>query len=254
MAAGAQEAGSESLKVESVFVLLADTLAADFDLNDVLDQLTLACVQLLGATAAGILLNADGGELRVIAASDESSHLLEVFQLQSKAGPCLDAFSSGSPVAVADLMAASARWPDFASRAGALGFRAVHAFPMRLRTEVIGAINLFHDKPTTMSASYAGIAQALADVSTISVLQLRATKDREQVAEQLQLALTSRIVIEQAKGVLSEVGKIDMGQAFAALRRYARDRNLRLTGVAERIVSRDLDAAELLAAAQRRRP
>jgi transcriptional regulator with GAF, ATPase, and Fis domain len=253
MAPGAQEAGSEALKVESVFVLLADTLAVDFDLNDVLDQLALACVQLLQATAAGILLSDENGDLRVIAASDESSHLLEVFQVQSKAGPCLDAFASARPVAVPDLMAEYARWPEFASQAGALGFRAVHAFPMRLRTEVIGAINLFHDNPHALSPSHAGIAQALSDVATISVLQLRATRDRERVAEQLQLALTSRIVIEQAKGVLSEVGQIDMGQAFAALRRYARDRNLRITGVAERIVSRDLKAVELLAGAQRKR-
>lgn len=246
MPPGAQDTGPESASIESVFVLLADTLAADFDLNDVLEQLTQACVSLLGATAAGILLTDHTLALRVVAASDESSHMLEVFQLQSQAGPCLDAFASRHPVAVPDLLSATARWPEFVPRAAALGFRAVHAFPMRLRSDSIGALNLFHDRPTALSESQVNIAQALADISTIGVLQLRAMKDQQEVARHLQLALNSRIVIEQAKGVLSEVGGLDMGQAFAVLRRYARNRNLRLTAVAEQVVARELDPADVL--------
>jgi transcriptional regulator with GAF, ATPase, and Fis domain len=235
-----------------MFVLLADTLAADFDLNDVLDQLTHACVTLLRATAAGILLADPGSALRVVAASDESSHLLEVFQIQGQSGPCLDAVATGAPVAVPDLGKATDRWPEFAERAGALGFRSVHAFPMRLRAEIIGAVNLFHAEPTLLAPADAHIAQALADISTISVLQLRRLRERESVAEQLQLALNSRIVIEQAKGVLSEVGHLEMGQAFDALRRYARDRNLRLSAVADAVVTRGLDAGVLLAEVARR--
>jgi transcriptional regulator with GAF, ATPase, and Fis domain len=236
----------EPIHLEGVFVLLADTLAADFDLNDVLDQLSHACVDLLHATAAGILLSDGGSTLRVVAASDESSHLLEVFQLQAQSGPCLEAFATGTSVAVPDLAAAIDRWPEFVPRAAALGFRSVHAFPMRLRSEIIGAVNLFHEHPTELAPADAQIAQALADISTISVIQLRRLREREHVAEQLQLALNSRIVIEQAKGVLSEVGQVDMGPAFDALRRYARDRNLRLSSVAADVVSRELDAATVL--------
>ena len=242
----AEGSAKGALPLEGMFVLLADTLAADFDLNDVLDQLTHACVDLLQATAAGILLSNGGGTLRVVAASDESSHLLEVFQVQAQSGPCLEAFATGQAVAVPDLGSATDRWPDFVPRAAALGFRSVHAFPMRLRSEIIGAVNLFHAQPTQLPAADAQIAQALADISTISVLQLRRLREREHVAEQLQLALNSRVVIEQAKGILSEVGQVDMGPAFDALRRYARDRNLRLSAVAHDIVSRQLDATMVL--------
>ncbi|MDX6197415.1 MAG: hypothetical protein QOJ79_566 [Actinomycetota bacterium] len=234
-------------RIERMFVLLADTLAADFDISDVLDHLAQACVDLVGATAAGILLAHPGDTLRVVAASDESSHLLEVFQLQGQSGPCLDAYASGRPVEVPDLGASAERWPQFAERAAALGFRSVHAFPMRLRTEVIGAVNLFHATPTVLAVEDAHVAQALADIATISVIQMRLLRERVEVAEQLQLALNSRVVIEQAKGMLAEVGGVEMGRAFDALRRYARDGNLRLTAVAEAIVSRELGADVVLA-------
>ena len=240
-------------RIERMFVLLADTLAEDFDLSDVLDQLAHACVDLLGATAAGILLVNQGEGLQVVASSNESSHLLEVFQLQGLSGPCLDAYSTGTAIAVSDLGAGPPRWPEFTSRARALGFRSVHAFPMKLRSEVIGAVNLFHAEPTTLAPDAARVAQALADIATISVIQMRLLRDREHVAEQLQLALNSRIVIEQAKGMLAEVGRIDMGRAFDALRRYARDNNLRLTAVAELVVSRELATGAVLEHTRTRR-
>jgi GAF domain-containing protein len=238
--------------VERLFVLLADTLADDFDISDVLDHLAHACVELLGATAAGILLADPGAKLRVVAASDESTHLLEVFQLEGKSGPCLEAHDTCRLVAVPDLAAAAERWPEFAERALALGFASVHAFPMRLRSEVIGAVNLFHGSRTTLSPDAVSVAQALADIATISIIQMRLMRERVQVAEQLQLALNSRIVIEQAKGMLAEVGGLDMGRAFDALRRYARDRNLRLTAVADTVVRCELPAEDLLAQAQPR--
>jgi GAF domain-containing protein len=242
--------GGQQNQIERMFVLLADTLAEDFDISDVLDHLTHACVDLVGATAAGILLADPGATLRVVAASDESSHLLEVFQLQGQSGPCLDAFATGRPVVAPDLAGSAERWPEFVERAGALGFASVHAFPMRLRSEVIGALNLFHGTATTLPAEAASMAQALADIATISVIQMRLMREHVQVAEQLQLALNSRIIIEQAKGMLAEVGRIEMGHAFDALRRYARDRNLRLTAVAEAIVSRELPAELVLGQAQ----
>jgi GAF domain-containing protein len=227
-------------RVERMFVLLADTLTEDFDISDLLDQLAHACVELLGATAAGILLADPGTTLRVVAASNESSRLLEAIQIQGQSGPCLEAYASGRPVGVPDLAGAADRWPEFVERAAGLGFASVHAFPMRLRSEVIGAVNLFHASRTTLAADNTRVAQALADIATISVIQMRMMRERMEVAEQLQLALNSRIVIEQAKGMLAEVGHLEMGRAFDALRRYARDRNLRLTGVAEAIVSREL--------------
>jgi GAF domain-containing protein len=241
-------------RIESMFVLLADTLAEDFDLSDVLDQLAHACVDLLGATAAGILLVNSAEGLQVVASSSENSHLLDVFQLQAQSGPCLDAYSTGAAVAVADLNDSSNRWPEFTNRARALGFRAVHAFPMKLRSEVIGAVNLFHAEPTVLAAGDARVAQALTDIATISVIQMRVLREREHVAEQLQIALNSRVVIEQAKGMLAELGHIDMGRAFEALRRYARDHNLRLTAVAERIVARELQANTVLGQSMRRQP
>jgi GAF domain-containing protein len=239
-------------RVERMFVLLADTLAEDFDLSDVLDQLAHACVDLLGATAAGILLVNSGEGLQVLASSDESSRLLEVFQLQGQSGPCLDAYATGTSVAVPDLEDSARHWPEFTSRAAALGFRSVHAFPMKLRSEVIGAVNLFHAESHVLAPEDGRVAQALADIATISVIQMRLLREREDVAEQLQLALNSRIVIEQAKGMLAELGKVDMGRAFESLRRHARDNNLRLTTVAEQVVSRELEATRVLESGRRR--
>ncbi|MCU1589560.1 MAG: hypothetical protein JWP11_816 [Frankiales bacterium] len=254
MTAGPGTAEARQSRIERMFVLLADTLAEDFDLSDVLDQLAHACVDLLGATAAGILLVDADADLRVVAASNESSHLLEVFQLQGQSGPCLDCYSTGKPVEVVDLSDSANRWPEFAVRAMGLGFQSVHAFPMRLRAEVIGAVNLFHAEPTALPPEDARVAQALADIATISVIQRRVLREREHVAEQLQLALNSRIVIEQAKGMLAEVGGLDMGSAFEAMRRYARDNNLRLSAVADSIISRALEATAVVAHAKSRRP
>jgi GAF domain-containing protein len=246
MTASTVGAEERQRRIERMFVLLADTLAEDFDLSDVLDHLAHACVDLLGATAAGILLVNSGEGLQVVASSSENSHLLEVFQLQGQSGPCLDAYSTGAAIAVADLGDSAQRWPEFTAKARGLGFRSVHAFPMKLRSEVIGAVNLFHAAPKVLEDDDARVAQALADIATISVIQMRLLREREHVAEQLQLALNSRIIIEQAKGMLAEVGRLDMGRAFESLRRYSRDNNLRLTAVAERVVMRELDATTVL--------
>src|SRR3954470_6127526 len=160
-------------RVERMFVLLADTLAEDFDISDTLDQLAHACVELLGASAAGILLADPGASLRVVAASDESSHLLEVFQIQGQSGPCMDAYASGRPVQVTDLSEGGRRWPAFTERARAIGFASVHAFPVRWGAEVIGAVTLVHATPTALLDADQRIAQALADIATISVIQMR---------------------------------------------------------------------------------
>ena len=218
------------------FVELADNLVADFDLIDFLRLLTDRCVGMLGASAAGVLLADRDGELRVMAASDEQVRLLELFQLQSDEGPCLEAFRTGTPVLVADLTREIERWPRFATAAHRSGFTAVQALPMRLRDEVVGALNLFRAEPGPFDPAGTLIAQALADVATISLLQQRTTHRSTILNEQLQTALNSRILIEQAKGKLAERRSIDMEQAFTALRGYARSHNRRLSDVARAFI------------------
>ncbi|MDG4857972.1 GAF and ANTAR domain-containing protein [Streptomyces sp. T-3] len=218
------------------FVELADNLVADFDLIDFLRLLTDRCVSMLDVTAAGVLLADHDGELRVMAASDEQVRLLELFQLQSDEGPCLECFHTGAPVAVADLRTQSERWPRFTEAAGLCGFGAVQAVPMRLRDEVVGALNLFRAAPGPFDPLGASIAQALADVATISLLQQRSTQRNTVLNEQLQTALNSRVLIEQAKGKLAERQNIDMEQAFSALRGYARAHHLRLSDLARAFI------------------
>lgn len=233
-------------RLAELFVVLADTLVADFDVVEVLDLLVQACVDPLGCTAAGLLLSDQRGHLAVMASSAESSRLLEVFQLQNEEGPCLDCYRSRRPVTVMDLTQEEGRWPSFAPVALERGFRSVHALPLRLRDETIGALNLFHDEKSPLTADDLRIAQALADTATIGILQQRALSASHLLAEQLQSALTSRVTIEQAKGVLAASGDIDMDRAFDALRRYARNHNLRLTDVARDVATRALDVAVVL--------
>jgi transcriptional regulator with GAF, ATPase, and Fis domain len=218
-----------------VFVELADTLVADFDLIDFLHTMTERCVELLDVSAAGLLLTDGQGTLRVVAASSERTRLLELFQLQTNEGPCLDCFRTGAPVSVADLPSAS-RWPRFTAAAAEVGFAAVHALPMRLRTDVIGALNLFGTNPGGLDEGRLRIGQALADIATIGLLQQRAIHRRDVLTEQLQTALNSRVLIEQAKGLLAERLQVGVAEAFAVLRNAARARNRRLADLALGII------------------
>jgi GAF domain-containing protein len=221
--------------LSETFVELTDTMVADFDLIDFLHVLTGRSVALLDVSAAGLLLADPRGELRVVAASSEAARMLELFQLQSDQGPCLDCFRAGEPVTAADL-AADLRWPEFAEAARQAGFQAVQALPMRLRDQVIGALNLFRDAPGAFDAEAVHIGQALADVATISLLHERSMRRTDTLNEQLQTALNSRVVIEQAKGKLAERLGIDVDQAFALLRDQARNSNQRLSDVARAFV------------------
>jgi GAF domain-containing protein len=224
--------------LSDTFVDLADTMVADFDVIDFLHMLTDRSVQLFAASAAGVVLADPRGELRVAAASSEKAGLLELFQLQNDQGPCLECFRTGRPVTAADLADQAQRWPRFAHAALQAGFRTVEALPMRLRDQVIGALNLFRAEPGPFEAADLRIAQALADVATIGLLHERNVRRRETVAEQLQTALNSRVVIEQAKGKLAERRGIDMDRAFTMLREYARSTNQHLTDVARDFVIR----------------
>jgi len=222
--------------LSDTFVELADTMVADFDVIDFLHLLTDRSVALLAASAAGVVLADPRGELRVAAASSEQAELLELFQLQNDEGPCLECFRTGRPVTAAGLAGATQRWPRFATAAARAGFAAVEALPMRLRDQVIGALNLFRAEPGQLGAADLRIGQALADVATIGLLHERNVRRRETVAEQLQAALNSRVVIEQAKGKLAERLGVDMDRAFKMLRDYARNSNQRLTEVARTFV------------------
>lgn len=224
------------------FVALADTMVAEYDAIDLLDRLIGFCVELLPADAAGIVLGDARRELRVVAASSEAAELMELLQLQSDEGPCLDCFQTAAPVSIADLADAADRWPRFVAAVAARGqFRAVHALPLRLRGQAIGALNLFDHEPGSLPDSDLALGQALADVATIGILQERAIRRAEVVNEQLQMALTSRVTIEQAKGVLSQHFGDNVEEAFDRLRRYARSRSEKLALVAGQVVRRELD-------------
>ena len=222
--------------LSDTFVELADTMVADFDVIDFLHLLTDRSVALLAAGAAGVVLADPRGELRVAAASSEQAGLLELFQLQNDQGPCLECFRTGGAVTATDLAAPAPQWPRFAEAAARAGFRSVEALPMRLRDQVIGALNLFRAEPGPLDPADLRIGQALADVATIGLLHERNVRRRETVAEQLQGALNSRVVIEQAKGKLAERLSIDMDRAFKMLRDYARNSNQHLTDVARDFV------------------
>jgi transcriptional regulator with GAF, ATPase, and Fis domain len=223
--------------LSDTFVDLADTMVADFDVLDFLHLLTDRTVRLLAAGAAGVVLADPRGELRVAAASSEQAELLELFQLQNDQGPCLECFRTGRPVTATDLAGPDRRWPRFAQAATQAGFATVEALPMRLRDQVIGALNLFRAEPGPLDPADLRIAQALADVATIGLLHERNVRRREAVAEQLQAALNSRVVIEQAKGKLAERLGLDMDRAFTMLRDYARTTNQHLTDVARDFVT-----------------
>src|SRR5947199_8494818 len=229
------------------FVEMADTLVDDYDVVDLLHSLAGYCVTLLGASAAGLLLADQRGGLQVVAASNERTRLLELFQIQADQGPCLDAYHTGEHVYVRDLAEQSARWPVFTAEAIAEGFRAVQAVPLRLRRQVIGALNMFGRRDEPLGQENLSVARALADTATIGILQERAIRRGEVVTEQLQHALTSRVSIEQAKGVLAHAGGIPMDEAFERLRHYTRSHNRQLSTTSEDIARGVLPPRTVLA-------
>ncbi len=226
-------------------VELADTLMADFDVVELLTLLTDGCVDVLDVGAAGLMLAAPEGDLRVVASSSEAMRVLELFELQSQEGPCLDCYRTGQPVVDQDLGTIDGRWPRFSVEALAAGFHSVHALPLRLRGAVIGALNLFHIEPGEMRQADIVAAQAMADVATIAILQHRAALEAQVLNEQLNHALNSRIVIEQAKGIIAEREGLNMEHAFTALRNHARYHNLRLVDVARDVIDGTLAASAL---------
>jgi GAF domain-containing protein len=223
-------------KLATVFVDMTDTLVDDFDAIEFLNTLTEHAAAISGADAVGLLLADQRGHLQYLASSNETGKLLELLQLQVEEGPCIDCYSSGHPIVNTDLSTATGRWPLFAPKALAAGFQSVHAFPMRLRENVIGALNLFGRPVTHFSPDETRIVQALADIATIAILQERNVVRAETLTEQLQGALNSRIVIEQAKGALAQLDGTTPAEAFETLRARARDSRRRLTDVAAEVL------------------
>jgi transcriptional regulator with GAF, ATPase, and Fis domain len=232
-------------RLSEVFVDVADTLVGDFDVIEFLQMVTAHTSELSDARAAGLLLVNPQGHLQLMAASDERAQMVELFQLQAHEGPCQDCFRNGEQVINADLENATTRWPHFAPTAVAAGYRSVHAFPMRLRDDVIGALNLFGDQPGEMTGEDARILQALADIATIGLLQERAARRAEVVRDQLQNALNRRVVIEQAKGILAHIHDRTPDEGFELLRTYCRSRQLKLSEVALAVVNDPAAVPEL---------
>lgn len=229
----------ESAIIQSL-VEIADTLVDDFDVVEMLTRLADRCVGLLGVSAAGVMLASPRGELRLVASSSEAMRIVELFELQAQEGPCLDAYRTGERSEPEDL-SDGGRWPRFSEVARAAGFLWACALPLRLRDKTIGALNLFSDEPFPIDDEDAVVAKAFADLAAISVVQHRAASETQLVNEQLTEALTSRVLIEQAKGVIYERAAVDMDEAFARLRSYARSNNLRLTDVAKAAIAGTLD-------------
>ena len=218
------------------FVELADTLVDDFDVVELLTLLADRCEEVLDVTAAGLMLAAPEGDLRVVASSSEEMRLVELFEIQSQEGPCPDCYRTGEPVLSPDLATDDRRWPRFGPVALEAGFRSVHAIPMRLRGVTIGALNLFRTDVGSLDEADVVAAQALADVATIAVLQHRAAIQAHVVVDQLNHALDSRIMIEQAKGMLAARVGLDMDDAIAWMRNHARSHGLHLVDVAQSII------------------
>ncbi|WP_410611907.1 GAF domain-containing protein [Amycolatopsis sp. lyj-109] len=230
-------------------VELADTLTGDFDLIDFLHLLAGRCVELLDAEAAGVLLAHPHGRLQVVASADEAPEVMELFQIQVEEGPGREAWLTGAPVSHPDFAAGDTPWPRLREMAATAGYSAVYAVPMRLRDENVGALCLFKSAAGEPDQESVRAAKAMVDVATIGLLQARVVQQREILVEQLQTALNSRIVIEQAKGFVAERLGVDVAVAFGLLRGYARARGRRLTELAGEVVTRSANVQDLFGGA-----
>jgi GAF domain-containing protein len=231
----------------ATLVELADTLVDEFDLVEFLSRLAQRCVEVFGAVEAGVMLADPAGNLRFMASSSERAKMLELFELQNSEGPCLDCFRSGEQVVNQRLGDGQGRWPRFSAEAAAVGFVSAHALPLRVRGQVIGAINILHAEDRRLGTADVRLGQAIADIATIGILQQRTINQAAVLAQQLQGALDSRITLEQAKGRLAERVEVDLDEAFMRLRSYSRRHNRRLTEVAAAFLAGEVGADDLSA-------
>jgi GAF domain-containing protein len=228
-------------RIVETFVELADTMVDDFDVVEFLHRLAERCVELLDCSEAGLLLADAAGRLRVMASSSERSDALDLLQLQNEEGPCFECFHRGEAVSTDDLEREHDRWPTFAAAAQNSGFSSVQALPMRVRGSTVGALNLFRAQAGAILDSDLPLAQGMADIAAVALLQERLVRESHGVTQQLQSALTSRVVIEQAKGVLAERAHVGVDAAFVHLRDYARNSNRRLSEIAAEVIDGRLD-------------
>ncbi len=238
-------------RVTRVLVELADTLVVGFDVIDFLHTLVERSVELLAADAAGLMLANQRGHLEVVAATSEDAWFLELFELQASQGPCMDCFTSGEALVNVDVAQMRARWPRFAEGAAVAGYRSAHALPLRLRGSVLGAMNLFTTTEIPLSVDDVSLGQGMADVATIGLLQQRRAVEQEVLTEQLQTALNTRIMLEQAKGMLAERANVTLGQAFVMMRDLAHRSGRSLTEVAESLLGETPRMSELRPDSQR---
>jgi GAF domain-containing protein len=229
------EAPRETRVLDAV-VSLVDTLLEDFDVVDLLTELTERCAELLDVASAGFLLADPLGQLRLLAATSEQAHDLELFQLQADEGPCVDCYTTGHPVSIADLRTATARWPRFVPAALDAGFASVHAVPMRAAGIVLGALGLFGNHPGELTDADRLVAQTLAHIACVAILQEHAPTPAT-VMPQLRSALASRVIVEQAKGFLRETLDVSVEDAFRVLRSYSRANGEHLTEVSRRLMA-----------------
>lgn len=233
------EASREAVLVDT-FAALADSLVAGFDVIELLQTLVETCSRVLDVDEAGILLADEDGDLEVVASTSEASTLVETMQLDARSGPCWTSFTTAAPVSLPDVDVDRERWPEFVEVARQQGFRSAHAVPLRLRGTVIGTLNLLRNSVGELNGRDVRVAQALADVATIGILQERTLRESAVVQQQLQGALDTRVVIEQAKGVVAHVRGVSTDEAFVLIRRHARENRLKLAEVASQLVERRL--------------
>ena len=229
----------------ATFVEIADNLVEGYDVIDVLSVLSDRCVQTIDVDAAGVLLSSPEGQLQYVASSSETMRVLELFQIQVDEGPCMDCYRDGVAIVNCLLSESAERWPLFSPRAMSEGFHSICCVPMRLRGKTIGALNLFRSAQTPLNDADVAMVQALADVATIAILQHQSTLDASTLNAQLNNALRSRIIIEQAKGMICEATNCDTVHAFQRLRAHARNHNEGLTELATRIVARTTKPRDL---------
>lgn len=237
---------SREAQINAAFVTVTDTLTTDYNMVDLLHSLVQNCVAILNVRAGGLMLVDGAGDLQLMTSTSEAAGFVEVMQLNAAAGPCIDCFRTGTAVSVKDI-SASTLWPAFRHAALEQGFHSALATPMKLRGRIIGTMNLFGAAPEPVSARDAAVAQALADVATIGLLQERVIREGHLMEEQLHRALDSRILIEQAKGVIANGLSRSMDEAFELLRTYARNRNLTIRSVSEQVSNRSLTVEQIAA-------
>jgi len=232
-------------RVLEAVVSLVDNVLDDFDVVDLLTELTERCADLLDVAAAAFLLADPLGQLRLLAATSTQTRELELFQLQADEGPCVECYATGQPVSVADLRAATARWPRFVPAALEAGVASVHAVPMRAAGIVLGSLGLFGSRPGELNEADLLVGQTLAHVACVAILQESAPTPST-VVPHLRSALIQRVVVEQAKGFLRERFDISVDEAFTLLRRYARTHGDHLSDVARQLMAEPSSRPALL--------